>query len=161
MGEVAVHGAAFAFGVGSAILPMFLNAEIYVLGLGALVDSRTGLALVILSLSVGTVVGKAIVFELVRRGSSRYRRDIERKPPRNRFTAWLRRTGDVLLGWLGRPWAGALTVFLSSLTAVPPLAVVTILAPLARQRLWVFLLMVFLGRTIQFLALAFVIQHVI
>jgi membrane protein YqaA with SNARE-associated domain len=53
---------------------------------------------------------------------------------------------------------GAATVLLSSLLAVPPLAVVTILAPLSRQRLWVFLTMVFLGRTAQFLALAFLVH---
>lgn len=158
MAVVLVHTAAFAFGVGSAILPMFLNAEIYVLGLGTLVDGPLDLALVILSLSVGTVVGKAIVFLLVRQGSQRYRRQKVRRPPRNRVSAWLRRTGDLLLTWLDRPVAGAATVFLSSLTAVPPLAVVTLLAPLSRQRLWVFLLMVFLGRTIQFLALAFVVK---
>ncbi|KQO38676.1 MULTISPECIES: VTT domain-containing protein [unclassified Aeromicrobium] len=161
MAVVLVHAAAFAFGVGSAILPMFLNAEIYVLSLGALVDSRFDLALVILTLGVGTVVGKAIVFQLVRTGSARYRKQAERRPPRNRVTAWLRRTGDLLLTWLDRPVAGAATVFLSALAAVPPLAVVTLLAPLSRQRLWVFLAMVFLGRTIQFLAIAFVIHGVL
>ncbi len=157
MGELLLHGAAFAFGVGSAILPMFLNAEVYVVAMGATMD-RWMLFWGVLALGVGTVVGKAIVFQLVRSGSERYRRQKDRRPPRNRVTAWLRRTGDLLLTWLDRPVAGALTVFLSSLTAVPPLAVVTILAPLSRQRLWVFLLMVFLGRTIQFMALAFLIQ---
>jgi membrane protein YqaA with SNARE-associated domain len=157
MGELLLHGAAFAFGIGSAILPMFLNAEVYVVAMGATIDSWT-LFWGVLALGIGTVVGKAIVFQLVRSGSERYRRQGVRRPPRNRVTAWLRRTGDLLLTWLDRPVAGAATVFLSSLTAVPPLAVVTILAPLSRQRLWVFLLMVFLGRTLQFLALAFLIQ---
>ena len=69
MGDLALLGAAFAFGVGSALLPVLLNAELYVVGMGAFVPESL-LAIAILSLGVGTVVGKAIVFELVRRGSS-------------------------------------------------------------------------------------------
>lgn len=159
MGDLAILGAAFAFGVGSAILPVFLNAEAYVVAVAALVDADR-LVAVILSLGVGTVLGKALVFVLIRRGSQRFRRDVVRRPPRTRLTAWLRRVGDRLLSSLDRPVLGATTVLVSSLLAVPPLAVVTIMAPLSRQPLWVFLAMVFIGRTAQFLALAFVVHRV-
>lgn len=157
MGELLIHGAAFAFGVGSAILPVFLNAEVYVVAMGATMNDWM-LFWGVMALALGTVAGKALVFVLIRGGSQRFRREARRSTPRYRFTAWLRRVGDLLLTWLDRPVLGAATVFLSSLTAVPPLAVVTILAPLSRQRLWVFLTMVFLGRTAQFLALAFLVQ---
>lgn len=155
--ELLIHGAAFLFGVGSAILPVFLNAEVYVVAMGATMQGWM-LFWGVMALSVGTVAGKALVFVLIRGGSQRFRREARRSAPRFRVTAWLRRVGDLLLTWLDRPVLGAATVFLSSLTAVPPLAVVTILAPLSRQRLWVFLSMVFLGRTAQFLALAFLVQ---
>ncbi|MGJ9414208.1 VTT domain-containing protein [Aeromicrobium sp. CF4.19] len=160
MGDLAIFGAALVFGFGSAVFPV-LNAEAYVLGLGTLVDENLTLLLAIVALSVGTVAGKAVVFVVIRRGSERFRKDPdERRPPRTRLTAWLRRVGDLMLTLLDRPVTGAATVFVSSLTAIPPLAVVSIVAALSRQRLWVFLVMVLLGRTLQYLALAFLIHHV-
>ncbi|MFZ0140200.1 MAG: hypothetical protein WAL70_03880 [Aeromicrobium sp.] len=159
MGDLALLGAAFAFGVGSALLPVLLNAELYVIGMGAFVPEPL-LAIAILSLGIGTVLGKAIVFELVRRGSSRVRKTVERKPPRNAFTAAMRRAGDRLLKFLDHPYLGAGTVLVSSLTGIPPLAVVTILAAASRQPRWLFLLMVFVGRTTQFLALAYIVHGI-
>lgn len=159
MSDLAILGAALAFGIGSAVFPL-LNAEAYVVGLGALVQTSWILLLAVVALTVGTVLGKAIVFVLVRRGSERFRVDPEeRRPPRTAFTAWLRRTGDLMLALLDRPVAGALVVFASSLLSVPPLAVVTFVAALSRQRLAVFLMMVLVGRGLQYLALAFVIQR--
>lgn len=159
MGDLALLGAAFAFGIGSGILPVFLNAELYVIGMGAFVPESM-LFFTILSLGVGTVLGKALVFELVRRGSTRVRQTIERKPPRNALTAWMRRLGDRLLKLLDRPYVGAATVLASSLFGIPPLAVVTILAAASRQPRALFLTMVFVGRTAQFLAIAFLVHGV-
>lgn len=159
MGDLALLGAAFAFGIGSAILPVLLNAELYVIGMGAFVPDSL-LFITILSLGVGTVIGKALVFELVRRGSSKVRQTVERKPPRNAFTARMRTIGDRLLKLIDRPYLGAATVLASSLTGVPPLAVVTVLAGASRQPLSLFLLMVFVGRTAQFLALAYLVHEV-
>lgn len=158
-GDLALLGASFAFGVGSALLPIFLNAEVYVVGMAATVPKDL-LILSILALTIGTSIGKAIVFELVRRGSRRVSSKVDRREPRTRFGAWIRRVGDQLLGLLDRPYLGAATVFASSLLSVPPLAVVTVLAALSKQPHWLFQLMVFLGRTIQFLAIAFVIHKV-
>lgn len=156
-GTAALLGAAFAFGIGSALLPVVLNAELYVIGMGAFVPSSL-LVVTILTLGIGTVIGKALVFELVRRGSSRVRKTVDRKPPRNRFTAAMRRVGDRLLTLLDRRYLGAATVLASSGFGVPPLAVVTILAGASRQPRTLFLLMVFIGRTAQFLAIAFIVH---
>lgn len=158
-GDLTLLGAAFAFGIGSALLPVFLNAELYVIGMGAFVPDSL-LFITILSLGVGTVLGKALVFELVRRGSSKVRKTVERKPPRNAFTAKMRTIGDRLLKLLDRPYVGAATVLASSLFGVPPLAVVTLLAAASKQPRFLFLLMVFVGRTTQFLALAYVVHEV-
>ncbi len=159
MGDLALLGAAFAFGIGSALLPVLLNAELYVVGMGAFVPDGL-LFITILSLGIGTVIGKAVVFELVRRGSSKVRQTVERKPPRNRFTATMRTVGDRLLKLIDRPYLGAATVLASSLFGVPPLAVVTILAGASRQPRSLFLLMVFVGRTAQFLAIAYLVHGV-
>lgn len=161
MGELALFVAAFAFGVGSGILPVILNAEVYVVSMGAFVPQPT-LLVVLLCLGMGTVVGKAIVFETVRRGSTRLKvsRPEERPAPKNRLTKTLRRGGDHTLTLLSHPYLGSATVLLSSTTGVPPLAVVTVLAAASRQPLWLFLLMVGVGRTSQFMVLAFLVHHV-
>ncbi len=157
MGDLALYGAAFAFGIGSALLPVFLNAEVYVLSMGALVSTRVSLFFGILALVIGTVIGKAFVFELARKGSSKIR-SVDRKPSRNEFFAKVRQFSDWLLSLLDRPYAGALTALMSSLFGIPPLAVVTVMAGASKQPRWIFLLMVFIGRMTQFLALAFVIH---
>lgn len=158
MGVWALFGAAFAFGIGSALLPVFLNAEAYVIAMGALVSTKLVLVLAILALVVGTVVGKVFVFELARKGSSKLR-SVDRKPSRNAFFAKVRQFSDWLLSLLDRPYEGALTVLMSSLFGIPPLAVVTVMAGASKQPRWLFLLMVFLGRTTQFLALAFLVHQ--
>lgn len=160
MGELALFVAAFAFGVGSGILPVVLNAEAYVVGMGALVSRPPLLASAIVCLGVGTVVGKAIVFELVRHGSSRFKRSADRRTPRYRLTAAIRRWGDRLIRLQSHPYLGSATVLVSSLTGIPPLAIVTITAAASRQPLWLFLAMVFIGRTAQFLAIAFLVHGV-
>ncbi len=157
-GDLALFGAAFAVGIGSALLPIFINAELFVGGLGAMVESRLTLVLAILSLVIATVIGKAFVFQLARTGSRKIRSTVERKPPRNRVFAQVRRLSDWLLALLDRPYAGALTAFASSLVGIPPLAIVTIIAGASKQPLALFLSMVFIGRLIQFLAIAFLLH---
>lgn len=158
LGDLGVIGAAFAFGVGSSILPMFLNAELYVISMAALISDRSLLLAALGSLVVGTTAGKAVVFYLAQEGTRKLAK-AERKPPRNVFTAWVRRIGDWMLGLLNRPYLGAVTVFVSSLIGVPPLAVVSIVAGASKQPMWLFLVMVTVGRSIQYLAIAFFIQQ--
>jgi membrane protein YqaA with SNARE-associated domain len=173
--ELALIGAAIAVGLGAALLPVFVNAEVYVVTMGATVNSRPFLALLILIHVVATTIGKAFVFQLARSGTNKIRM-VSPKPPRNRIAATSRRVvhrlarttffqavkkiNDWLLTLLDRPYSGGLTAFMSSLIGVPPLAIVTILAGASKQPLWLFLTMVFSGRLIQFLAIAFLLHQV-
>jgi len=159
VGELALFAAAFAFGIGSALLPVVLNAEAYVVAMGALVP-HPELVFMILTLGAGTVIGKALVFELVRRGSSKVKRSVDRREPTNRLTITLRRWGDRMIALQSHPYLGSATVLISSLTGVPPLAVVTIIAGASRQPLWLFLVMVAVGRTSQLLAIGFLAHQV-
>lgn len=173
LGELALYAAAFAFGVGSGVLPVVLNAEVYVVGMGAFVP-HPELVFAILSLAAGTVVGKAVVFQAVRLGAPPRTRSVlgggstklkvmrpaERHEPKRRITKALRRWGDRMLALLSHRYLGSAAVLVSSATGVPPLAVVTVLAAASRQPLWLFLLMVGVGRTSQFLALAYLVHTV-
>src|SRR5699024_10413611 len=154
MGDLLLLGAAFAFGVGSALLPMFLNAELYVVGMGAFVPDGV-LWLAVISLGVGTVLGKWFVFELGRKGRSMLRW-VDRPASRGTWRVRLRRVSDWMLGLLARPYLGSITVMSSCLFGVPPLAIVTIMSGASNQPRWLFLNMVFIGRTVQFLAIAYV-----
>lgn len=173
--ELALIGAAIAVGLGAAVLPVFVNAEVYVVAIGATVNSRPFLALLILIHVIATTIGKAFVFQLARKGTNKIRM-VDPRPPRNAISAWSRRTGhrfaqtrfaqllkrvnDWLLTLLDRRYSGGLTAFVSSLTGIPPLAIVTILAGASKQPQWLFLTMVFFGRLIQFLAIAFLLHKI-
>ncbi|MRJ76732.1 hypothetical protein GEV29_09305 [Aeromicrobium sp. SMF47] len=173
--ELGLIGSAIAVGLGAAVLPVFINAELYVVAIGATVDSRPFLAFLILVHVIATTIGKMFVFQLARRGTNKIRM-VEPRPPRNgvslkmraagrrlartRLSRGIKRASDWLLTLLDRPYSGGLTAFMSSLTGVPPLAIVTILAGASKQPQWLFLTMVFTGRLIQFLAIAFLLHHV-
>jgi membrane protein YqaA with SNARE-associated domain len=173
--ELGLIGAAIAVGLGAAVLPVFVNAEVYVVAIGATVNSRPFLALLILIHVIATTIGKAFVFQLARKGTNKIRM-VEPRPPRNamsarmrrlahrlagtRFFQWIKKVSDWLLTLLDRRYSGGLTAFMSSLIGVPPLAIVTILAGASKQPQWLFLAMVFTGRLIQFLAIAFLLHQV-
>ena len=172
--QLALIGTAIAVGLGAAVLPVFVNAELYVVAIGATVNSRPFLALLILIHVIATTIGKAFVFQLARKGTNKIRM-VDPRPPRNAVSAWtrnaghrfaktrvaqaLKRANDWLLTLLDRPYSGGLTAFVSSLTGIPPLAIVTILAGASKQPQWLFLTMVFAGRLIQFLAIAFLLHQ--
>ena len=84
--ELALIGAAIAVGIGAALLPVFVNAEVYVVTMGATVNSKPFLALLILIHVAATTVGKAFVFQLARKGTNKIRM-VNPKPPRNRVAA--------------------------------------------------------------------------
>ena len=160
-------------GVGAALVPMFVNAEVYIVALAANVDSRSMLAFLIVVHVMATTVGKAFVFQLARVGTRRLK-VVEPKAPRSAFgrgwqrmTHWysgtrlaakIRELSNRLIALLEHRYGGGLTVFLSSLLGLPPLAIVTILAGASKQPRWLFLTMVFIGRLLQFLALAFILH---
>lgn len=146
--------AALAFGVASALVPI-LNAEAYIAASGALA-SRLTLTIIVVAMTIGTVAGKIVIFHGARAGKeyARVKGELKEEKPVGKVRGAIRRANHYLLGWLSHPWGGAGTVLLSGIVGIPPLFAVAALAGMSKQKLWVFILMVGLGRGIRFALLA-------
>lgn len=145
--------AAFGYGILSALVPVF-NAELYVGLMAAAASTPVAWASTVM-LALGTSVGKTIIFEASRHGSSRFgigSVDRAEKLARTRLGQWSIRVGEVLVAWLQHRHLGPLTVFVSAVIGLPPLFVVAVVAGASRQNVVSFAVMVFLGRLIRFAA---------
>lgn len=153
--------AAGGYGVLSALIPLF-NAELYIVAVAKLASPAIASASV-LSLAVGTVVGKLIIFEGAKRGSSRFiradirdrtHRAIDITPQTGWFKRWIHGTNRIMLSWLSDKWLGPLTTLAAATIGMPPLFLVSVLAGVARQNVLFFATAVFLGRLARFAVLA-------
>lgn len=161
MSEFLTILAAGGYGVLSALIPLF-NAELYVVAMAKIADPPVGIAGVLV-LTVGTVIGKIIIFEGAKRGSSRFvgegldertHRAIDITKDTGWFTRWIRGLNRIMLNWLQDKWLGPLTTLAASLVGVPPLFLVAVMAGIARQNLVMFISAVFVGRLVRFSVLA-------
>lgn len=155
---------AMAFGVafGSALLPL-INIELFVIGMAA---GQAGMhwALIAAVVAVGQVAGKMLYF-LAARGSIHlpaflHRRPATSEPPRwrlrlrartERLRAWIAKITDKCHrhpGWL------ISTYSVSAIAGVPPFMAITVLAGMARMRMWVFVAAGLAGRFARFGLLA-------
>lgn len=150
MSELGVLAAAFGFGIASAIIPV-LNAEAYT-AVNVVAFGRPMIVGMVLALSVGTVIGKIVVFQGARAG----KRIVESKEPRERakppgrLRRGVARVSAVLMSWLDQPVLGGVTVFVSAFAGIPPLLAVAVVAGASKQNVWLFSLAVFAGRAIRF-----------
>lgn len=162
MTELGILAAAFGFGVASALLPI-LNAEIYLGANVVLVNEPVLVYLLVFLMTLGTVVGKMLIFWGVRSGKNLVDAKVESRaedlvsgeeprlgPVRTHIRHWSR----LMLRFLEDPVKGTATVFLSSVVGIPPLAVVSFLAGASKQSPWLFAAAVFAGRGIRFLIIA-------
>jgi len=144
------------FGVLSAIVPL-ANAEAYVV---ASQMARTA-APVWIALGVGTgqTIGKVILFYGVRRGREfplvRHGRAVARHQTVGPVRARLRRVLTTLLALVGRRRWGLPITFVAAVVGVPPLYAVALLAGATTMPLRYFAPVVFLGRVLRFLLVAY------
>ncbi len=151
MGSLITIVVTFGYGVLSALVPIF-NAEIYI-GAVAAAASAPVAWMATLALATGTMVGKIVIFEASRRGSSRFgigSADRPSKVARTRIGRWSVRAGETMMQWLEHKHLGPLTVLVSSVVGIPPLFVVSVLAGASRQNVVAFSVMVFAGRFARF-----------
>ncbi len=108
----------------------------------------------VVALSIGTVVGKVVLFQAARAGRDLTRRRPPREPRTGRVARAVRRVGAVLIGWLDDPLRAVVTVFASAFVGVPPLLAVAVLAGASRMRVVVFAASVLVGRAGRFVLIA-------
>lgn len=152
------------YGLLSSFVPVF-NSEVYIVAAQAL--GRTAEVTVAVGVAVGQVIGKTGIVLALRDGTklpvlakpiSRLRERFNRskphrKPPgkiRLTFQKWSKR----LLDLAGTRW-GALIVYLSGATAIPPMLALQFVIPATKMPIWVFSTALLLGRCTLFLAIAF------
>ncbi|WP_433011630.1 hypothetical protein [Kribbella sp. CA-294648] len=148
---------AVGFGIGSAVIPV-LNAEVYVLGVGA--SGALDPVVAAIGVSVGQTIGKVAMFLAVRyRPGYAARKDKEPKAVnldtrRGRFIQWNRDVSKRLLDALSdRRWGIPVTL-LSSSVGIPPLYGVALIAGASRMGILTFSLSVLAGRLARFITLA-------
>ena len=133
----------FFFSVASALLPI-LNVEAYLAAVALKVHNLSDWQLAAVG-GAGQSVGK-IFWYIAGRESLRIRR-IRQKMETEKWQASYERWHERIVG---RPvFAGAIS-FGSAVTGFPPLAVIAVLAGTLRMNFTLFLVTVFIGRTIRF-----------
>lgn len=157
---------AAAYGLASALLPL-LNVELYALGLAGTLPLKTAV-IALGALAVGQTLGKLVLYEAARAGRPRRHRPSALEPDaaqaQTRSTkqpigtwagpsAWWRSASTWLLDALAtRRWGGAV-VLTSAALGLPPLAVVSAMAGLARTPRVMFASACLLGRGARFATL--------
>ncbi|NEA35902.1 hypothetical protein [Streptomyces sp. SID13031] len=148
---------AIGFGIGSAVIPV-LNAEVYVIGVGA--SGKLDPVVAGIGVSVGQTIGKVAMFLAVRyRPGYAAKKGKAPKPVdlgtrRGRFVQWNRDVSKRLLDALSdRRWGIPVTL-LSSSVGIPPLYGVALIAGASRMGVVTFSLSVLAGRAARFIALA-------
>jgi membrane protein YqaA with SNARE-associated domain len=148
---------AVGFGIGSAVVP-FLNAEAYVLALGA--THALDPVVAAIGVSVGQTAGKVAMFLAVRYRPGYAARKSKEPKAVDLDTRWgrfVQRNRDLskrLLDAMSDSRWGVPVTLLSSFVGIPPLYGVAIIGGASRMRTVVFGLSVLAGRTARFVLLA-------
>ncbi|TCC43058.1 hypothetical protein [Kribbella sindirgiensis] len=149
---------AVGFGIGSAVVP-FMNAEAYVLALGATHALNPVVAAI--GVSIGQTIGKVGMFLAVRYRPGYAARKTKKEPrPVNldtrwgRFVQWNRDLTKRLLDAMSDSRWGAPVTLLSAFVGIPPLYGVALIGGASRMRTVVFTLSVLVGRSGRFILLA-------
>lgn len=149
---------AVGFGIGSAVVP-FLNAEAYVLALGATRALNPVVAAV--GVTIGQTIGKVAMFLAVRYRPGYAARKTKKEPKPvdldtrwGRFVQWNRDLSKRLLDAMSDSRWGVPVTLLSAFVGVPPLYGVALIGGASRMPTVVFALSALVGRGARFVLLA-------
>jgi membrane protein YqaA with SNARE-associated domain len=135
--------ATFGIGVASALFPL-INMEVFLAGVGALVDS-IGIWPVAVIAATGQTIGKVLWYEFGR--SSLQWRYLARKMERPR---WQRNYNKVRSRTDDQPWNAMALLFVAATVGLPPLAVVSVIAGQLRFNRFLFIITTMVGRILRF-----------
>ncbi len=133
----------FFIGIFTAIVPVPI--EVYIAG-AATQNSGWAIAVALgLAAGAGATIGKVVWYEVARKGSeSRWmQKKLAAPKVRAGYERWVGRME-------GRPWFSGGVIFLAAFVGLPPLLAMAAVAGFLRMPLWVFVPMVFVGRTLRF-----------
>lgn len=154
--EIGLLLASVGYGTISAVVPI-ANAEAYVAA--SQVARAAGPVWVAVGIGTGQTIGKSILFYGVRRGREfplvRHRRAVARAQPVGPVHARLRSALAGLLTLVGRKRWGLPITFVAAVVGLPPLYAVALLAGATKMRLGHFAGIVFVGRVLRFLLVAY------
>lgn len=154
--EIGLLVTSVGYGTLSAVVPI-ANAEAYVAA--SQVARAAGPLWVALGIGTGQTIGKSLLFYGVRRGREfplvRQHRAVARTRPVGPAQAWLRSGLAQLLTLVGRKRWGLPITFVAAVVGLPPLYAVALLAGATTMRFGHFASIVFVGRVLRFLLVAY------
>ena len=134
--------ATLGYSILSSVVPIF-NIELYLAALATQVTPEQALPLAVMA-GVGQALGKYVWYYATVHSM--------RMPMMQRWLGTEKRQAQLLL-WekriAGRPALAGGVTFVSGLFGVPPLLVMGVAAGVVRMNIWLFMLMIFLGRGLQ------------
>lgn len=148
---IAWLSATFGIGALSAVLPV-INMEAYLLGARAAHPVLPWFALGVFA-ALGQMAGK-LVFFYAGRGGIRLGHRLQRKTDPTRSRRWVTWISSFRQACTERPVVAGTILFASSVTGLPPLAVVCVVAGAAGMHPVPFFVLGLVGRTIRFSVLA-------
>lgn len=134
--------ATLAYAILSSVVPVF-NIEIYLAAIATQVDAEHAIPLAIAA-GLGQAIGKVVWYVAVARSMQTpwMLRRLKKPKRQEQLKRWEARIA-------GRPWIAGGVTFLSGLIGIPPLLVMGVAAGVVRMNLWLFSIMIVLGRGLQ------------
>ncbi|CAN5602325.1 hypothetical protein BH11ACT8_BH11ACT8_13070 [soil metagenome] len=134
----------FALGIFTALVP--IPIELYIAGTAA--SSEHGLAAAIalgIAAGAGATIGKVIWYQVARRGSQTewMQKKLTSPKVREGYERWVGRME-------GRPVLAGGIIFLAASVGIPPLLALAAVAGFLKMPLWIFVPVVFVGRSLRF-----------
>ncbi len=133
----------FAIGIITAVVP--IPIEVYIAGAASTKHGGSMAVSLGIAAGAGATIGKVVWYQVARRGSETAWMQKKLSAPKIRagYDRWVGRME-------GRPWFAGGVIFVAAFIGIPPLLAMAAVAGFLKMPLWVFVPMVFVGRSLRF-----------